>query len=140
MSSGLSTPLHVGVINGRDVRFFRDPSGKPGLPWHVADDLFRAADLPRNVRRHLIETAQKAFGDELRTIPTADGVVTIAPHTAAQAFLHGVAKASGGRVDLEREYIAAGVNAMDKLTGDLPPVARFEFAMAAAKNTIGGGQ
>lgn len=136
--TGLASPIFAGSINGHPVRFFRDPSGRPGLPWHVADDLFRACDLPRAVRRHLIQTAQKAFGDELRTIPTADGVVTIAPHPAAQAFLQGVAEASGGRLDLEREYIASGVEAMNRLTGDLPPVARFEFAMAAAKNTIGG--
>ena len=41
--------------------------------------------------------------------------------------------------DIEREYIRAGVEALNKMTGDLPPIASLEFAFAAYRNTNGLG-
>jgi hypothetical protein len=34
-------PLHVGIVGGQPLRFFRSPlnDGRPDLPWHAVDDL-----------------------------------------------------------------------------------------------------
>jgi hypothetical protein len=79
------SPIHTGRLNGQPVRFFKGPTGGPELPWHAVDDLYRALGLPRAVRRQLLRMTQETWRQELRTVATTDGVVTIAPHDVAQA-------------------------------------------------------
>lgn len=132
-------PLHTGVINGHPVRFFKKPTGAPDLPWHAVDDLYRALGLNREIRRDLLRTTQGSWSTELRTIATADGVVTIAPHPVAQGLIGAMIETGRAPAALEADYIAAGAAALKAMAGDLPPIASFEFALAAFRNTDAGG-
>ena len=84
---------------------------------------------------------QETWGQELRTVATADGLATIAPHFGAQGLLGAAAKlrTAGANVPsetiLEAEYAHAGGEALKKLTGDLPPLASVAFALEALRNT-----
>ena len=73
----------------------------------------------------------------------SEGVVTIAPHYAAQGLLDALPemRSVGANVspDLEREYVYAAVKALKALTGDLPPGASFGFVIAAYRNSNGLG-
>jgi hypothetical protein len=63
------------------------------------------------------------FKGDVRTVATAGGIVTIAPHVCAQGLI-GAA-------------VQAGIVGPDFMTGDLPPVAAVEMAIAAARQSLG---
>jgi len=135
--SAVVTPLHVGRAGGVPVRFFKGPSGQPELPWHAVDDLYRALGLPQAKRRFLLQVTQAQWSEDLRTVATAEGLVTIAPHYVAQGMIDAAVEAMGAPAEVEREYVRAGKEALEKLVGDLPPLASFEFVMRAFRNTHG---
>lgn len=137
MTARLTSPLHVGVVNGRDVRFFKGPSNGPEMPWHSVEDLYQALGLPRSLRRELLRKTQEHWGKELRTVATANGPVVVAPHFVAQGLIGAAVVAMGGKPSLEIEYAKAGGEALKKLAGDLPMMAAVEFAVAAYRNTNG---
>jgi hypothetical protein len=128
-------PIHVGTITEVPVRFFKAPTQVPNLPWHAHDDLLRAIGLPRALRRHFQQMVQKAFGKDLKTIAATDGLVTIAPHYAAQGLL-GAAADVGMAHDYETLYALQAADALKKLAGDLPLQAHLEFCLEAARNTL----
>jgi len=132
------TPIHTGTIGAAPVRFFKAPLPLPHLPWHCHDDLLRALGLPRPLRRHMQQVLQKHWGHDLKTVATSDGVVTIAPHYAAQGLL-GAAVDVGVGANLEMEYARQAAEALKALASHLPPAASFEFCMEAARNTLNGG-
>lgn len=108
----LTTVLHVAEINGKPVRFFRSPGQGADFPWHAADDLFHALAFPRPVRREFQRRLKSDHGDDVRTVATADGIVTIAPHYMAQGAI-------GAGIDIgctppsaEVAYAKAGVAAL----------------------------
>jgi len=133
----ITTPIYTGTIGAASVRFFKAPTPLPNLPWHCHDDLLRALGLPRALRRHMQQMLQKHWGKDLKTVATSDGVVTIAPHFAAQGLL-GAAVEVGGP-SFETEYAMQAAEALKALAGDLPPAASFEFCIEAARNTLNGG-
>ena len=135
--SELVTPLSTGIINGSSVRFFKAPLPEPHLPWHAAADLQRALKLPRDLRRHLLRMTQESWPGALRTVATADGLVTIAPHYLAQGIIGAAIEKGYVPTSIEFEYTRAGAAAMEALGEGLPPIAQFELAMIAAKNTLG---
>src|SRR3712207_2740148 len=135
----LVTPIFTGAINGRLVRFFRGPSGRPELPWHAVEDLYLAAGLPRDVRRQLLRLTQGSWSRELRTVATPDSVVTIAPRHVAQGLLAAFVETGRTPATLEAEYAQAGAAAPKALAGDLPAMAGVQFALAAFRNTNGNG-
>jgi len=135
-----TAPIHTDRLNGQPVRFFKGPTGGPELPWHAVEDLYRALGLPCAVRRQLLRMTQEIWGQELRTVATPDGLVTIAPHYVAQDLLGAATELMGAcakaRTDLlEREYAHAGGKALKKLAGDLPPLASVAVALQALRST-----
>jgi hypothetical protein len=76
-------PLHVTVIGGHPLRFFRTPinDGRPDMTWCVIDDVGRCIGLSRTDRRTHLRAAVRAFEGIARSIATPDGPVTIVPHT-----------------------------------------------------------
>ena len=135
----LVAPLHTGTVGGCPVRFFRGPSGRPEPSWHAIEDCIRPLGLSRSLRRELLRMTQRHWGAELRTVATADGPVVVAPHYVAQGLLGAAVEAMGAKASVETEYALAGAEALRKLGGDLPPMARVELALAAFRNSTGGG-
>jgi hypothetical protein len=126
------TPLHVAEINGERLRFFKTPfdDGKPDLPWHAVDDLYRIMKLPRSLRRHFRERIGAA-----RTIATAEGIIGISPHYQAQGAIKGMIEMKQAPASLENDYATVAAEAMEKLTHALPfafPSEEWLAWMAAA--------
>ena len=80
-------PLHVATVGGPPLRFFRTPinDGRPDLPWHAVEDLHRCLGLNRAARKYFLHRLRE--WKEPRTVATADGLVTIAPHFIAQGTI-----------------------------------------------------
>ena len=142
----LAQPVHTATIAGKEVRFFRAPSGRPELPWHAADDLFAVCNFPSDLRERFRRMLQATWGGDIATIATPTGPVVIAPHFAAQGLLEAAQEIGprlpmAGRLPagLVEAYTRGAVAAMKAMASDLPPIARFEMAMQAArKSGIGG--
>ena len=73
----------------------------------------------------------------MTTTATIDGVTTIAPHWMAQGLIDAAVEFGAATASIERDYVREGVKALDALTGNLPPMASMQFAIAAAANTLG---
>lgn len=112
----VSTPLHVAIINGKRLRFFRSPVKDPDMPWVAVDDLPKCFDLGR-LAGMLLETIKREprWADVIRRVSTADAVVTIASHGAAKGFF-GAAEQQG---ELPKSalttYLEAAAPAIQKL-------------------------
>lgn len=136
------TPLHVGTVNGHPVRFFRAPSGVPEIPWHAAEDLFSAVDLPPDRRQQLTQAMRSVVGSQSATVATSEGPVVIASHLLAQAFLIGMAQAAAEAGDtfppLDREYAEDAAEAMKILASDLPQEDQIPFLEKCFRNTQAG--
>jgi hypothetical protein len=138
--SAILAPIHTATLGKSSLRFFKSPSSRPELPWHVHDDLVACLGLPRHMRRqfqHML--ANGPFKDDIRAVATGAGIVTIAPHYVAQGLIGAAIDAGGITSEFELEYAKAAVAAMKVLAGDLPPFASYGFFLEAAKNTLKGG-
>src|SRR4051812_11371959 len=142
MTGHLVTPIHTGTVAGHPVRFFKGPSGRPELPWHAVEDLYRAIALSHAARQLMLRRTDNELSREFRAVGTPDAIVTIASHPAAQALFDAVAGLPRlqAPAHVGGQYLEAGVEAFNKLTGDLPPAACFAFAAAAFRNTNGGSE
>lgn len=130
----LLKPLHVATIRGQQLRFFRSPNsdGRPDMPWHCCDDLYRCMGLPRDVRRHFQRHMSNGrFRSDFRTVATVDGLLTIAPHYAAQGLLSACKEIGGA--DIENEYAREGGEALKKLTEGLSVEQSLSWMVAAFK-------
>jgi hypothetical protein len=86
-------PLYVATVGGHPLRFFASPidDGRPDFAWHAVDDLHTCIGLNRHQRAVFLRKLQGAPRDvlaqgALRTVATADGVLTIAPNFVADAL------------------------------------------------------
>jgi hypothetical protein len=78
-------PLHIATVGGLPLRFFKTPlnDGRPDLAWHAVDDLHRCLGLNREGRKiFLRKLRSKVWGAIVRSITTADGVITAASSEA----------------------------------------------------------
>ena len=135
----MMAPLHIGQVNGHQVRFYRDPSGHPALPWHSAEDIYLALGLPRHVRREFQRMTQRHWPGEVRTIGTADGIVTVAPHHVAQGVIGAAIEVGAVPAEIATEYAMAGAAALNKLVGDLPLASVMTFVANALQPDHDGG-
>jgi hypothetical protein len=110
-------PLHVAEINGKRLRFFKTPldDSKPDFPWHAVEDLYRCMKLPKSLRRHFPERVRAG-----RTIATAEGIVSIAPHCMAEAAIGAMIEVKQAPASFANEYSFAAVAAMNKLADTMP--------------------
>ena len=139
--STLTAPIHNGTLNGKPLRFFKAPLSGPHLPWHAWDDMVACIGLPRSLRRHMQQSLKGEHAANIRTVATADGIVTIAPHWMAQGFLGSMIELRQAPASIEMDYARQAVEAWNAITGDLPPGANIDLMCAAFRNTngIGGG-
>jgi hypothetical protein len=114
-------PLHVAKVGPHSLRLFRTPlnDGKPDMPWHAVDDLHQCLGLNREARRFFLHKLQTGpWSKYVRTVATADGLVTVAPHFIAQGTIDALTGLgmSAATVDaLYFDYARAGTKAMRKL-------------------------
>jgi hypothetical protein len=127
-------PLHVAQVGESRLRFFRTPleDGRPDFPWHAVDDLHLCLGLNRELRKIFLRKLRS--GQQLvRTVPTAEGLVTIAPHYMAQGMIGAVIEAGIAPDSIRASYDAAGGEALKKLCSHLqfPSDAWFGWMKAA---------
>lgn len=134
--SGLASPLHVGRLNGRTLRFFRAPLAGTHLPWHAFDDLQTCLSLPEALRAALKRDLMADWGRDVRTVATADGIVTIAPHWMAAGLVGAVAGRTGDDLDLTVSYQQALFSAWAELTGDMPAADSLALLQTALCNLL----
>jgi hypothetical protein len=115
MSVVMIKPLHVASIGGHPVRFFRTPNndGRPDLPWHAVDDLYRALELNREQRKGFLHMLRKRGG--IRTLATSDGIVIVAPHFIAQGCIDAMIDVGVAPSAVRIEYDLASTEAVQKL-------------------------
>lgn len=141
MTGVLSTPLIDGDLVGHSVRYFASPlyvaHREPDMPWHSVDDLWPilvpGRDFFDAVKRQL-----RSRWQDPRTVATAEGIVTIAPHYMAE----GLFEAVGGLpadlrpanfIRLRGRYRNCCTQAMKLMTAHLDPAQKLFFALAAMR-------
>jgi hypothetical protein len=110
-------PLHVANVGGHPLRFFRTPltDGRPDLPWHCIDDLQHCLGLNRQGRKVFPRMLRSSEWRAIpRTVATADGVVTIAPHFIAQGMIDAMVENGRTPASVRHDYDRAGADAMKK--------------------------
>lgn len=104
------------------------------MPWHSVDDLYTALAFPKPLRRHFKQMLQGQWKNDVRTVATAGGITTIAPHYMAQGLiqsLKGVPQAVQPKAEAEYQVAAAG--AMEAMTQHLGPDAKVNYLVDAFK-------
>ncbi len=131
----LQPVLHTGEVNGRPVRFFRSPREGADFPWHVADDLFHALTFPRAVRREFQRRLKADHKDDVRTVATPDGIVTIAPHYMAQGAIGAAVEIGCAPALVEGEYGRVGVAALNIVLAErgLSGMNAIQYSIEAAR-------
>jgi hypothetical protein len=127
----LVKPLLVATVGGHPLRFFLPPDGRPDFPWHAVDDLHRCLgcgrELSQNFLRYwqssnqrFLRTPQSAelMGSQIRSIPTADGIVTVASSFVARETIGAMMNKGRAPESVLDEYEAASRAASD---AHLPP-------------------
>jgi hypothetical protein len=117
-------PLHVAIVTGKQLRFFRSPNnhGRPDFPWHSTDDLQSVFGLNRAQCRIMTTMWWNGpYEDVFHTVETSDGLVAIAPHCVARAAISSLVELIGISLaeDIERAYRIGSTDACKKLHGDL---------------------
>jgi hypothetical protein len=140
-------PLHVATIRGQQLRFFRTPNndGRPDMPWHCCDDLYRCMGLPRDLRRHFQRSMSNGrFRRDFKSVATVDGVLTIAPHYTAQGLIgaaeelrHDNQDHAIGCANIKDEYAFEGAAALQKLAAGLHGEQLLDFLGAAFRRHDG---
>lgn len=134
--SGLASPLHVDRLNGRPLRFFRAPLAGTHLPWHAFDDMQACLALPEGLRIALKRDLMADWSRDVRTVATADGLVTIAPHWMAAGLVGAIAGRTGEDLDLTIAYQQALFSAWGELTGDMPTADSLALLQSALCNML----
>lgn len=141
--SGILTPIHIGTLNGKPLRFFKAPTDEPQLVWHAWDDLVACASLPRDLGERFQRSLRRDYPEAIRTVGTAEGIVTIAPHWMAQGFIGSMIESKRMPPSAELAYTVQSVDAWNALTGNLSDRQGMELFFAAFDNTnkagTGGG-
>ena len=131
-------PCDTSLLNGRSLRFFRAPLTGTHLPWHAFDDLLACLALPEDVRVGLKRDLMAGWSRDVRTVATADGIVTIAPHWMAAGLVGAVAGRTGDELDLTVAYQQALFSAWAELTGDMPAADSLALLQTALCNMLAG--
>jgi len=135
----MATPICTGTVNGSPVRFFRSPlnDGRPDFPWIAWGDLTDAYPLSAAKKAVFFQRLHADWPDIPRTVATADGVVTLVPHFAAQGFTSAMTECLG--IDAEKEYALGAGEALKIVTAHLSfPDGVLCFARDAMRGWDGG--
>ncbi len=107
--NGLVSPILVPDVAGEPVRFFKSPEAGPHLPWHAVDDLYKAMQFPRDLRRMMLRNAQGFAGGDFKTVATSTGLTVIGSHPMAQGLIGAAIEAHGTDPSFEIAYARSAV-------------------------------
>jgi hypothetical protein len=118
----MTSPLHIAMVGGHPLRLFATPlnDGRPDMPWHCIDDLYKCLGVNRDLRRHF-QRKLKNSKWPTKTIAAADGIITVAPHFVAQGIIDTMVEVGVASKRAYAEYAQAGTEALKKLPQ--PPAA-----------------
>lgn len=141
MNQGLSAPIFDGDLNGHAVRYFTSPiyraHRQPDMPWHSVDDLWPVLMPGWDTATAFEVLKQQMRKDwrEPRTVATAGGIVTIAPHFMAEGLFEAILGLSNGPqeslIKLRGRYRNCCTQALKVMTAHMGPVQRMLFAIGA---------
>jgi hypothetical protein len=116
------TPLHIGTVGGKPLRFFRTPlnDGLPDGPWVAVDDVGHCLALNREHRRMHQRVMQSTCKDVIHTLSTPDGLVSIVPHAMMRAAVEALIDTGRVPASARDEYVHASAEAMMKLNPGCP--------------------
>lgn len=137
--NGLVSPIYIGALNGKPLRFFKAPTDEPQLVWHAWDDLVACASLPRDLGERFQRSLRRDYPNAIRTVATVEGIVTIAPHWMAQGFIGSMIESKYIPASADLAYTTQSVDAWNALTGNLPDRQGMELFFAAFHNTKKAG-
>ncbi|MCW6513291.1 hypothetical protein [Lichenifustis flavocetrariae] len=130
--SALVEPIPIGAVGLANLRFFAPPSGGRECPWLSIDDLHACLVLPRGVRRELnAKLRTSKWKDDVETIATPEGIVTIVPRFMAQGMIDAMRDVGQIREGFYAEYVRQGAAAMSKLTDGMGPEEMLGYVKAA---------
>lgn len=133
----LVSPIYIGTLNKKPLRFFKAPLSGPHLVWHAFDDLLACLKLPKSLQKDFRQKLKLDWSSDVRTVPTSDGIVTISPHWMAQGLIGSMIEVGMVNPKTEMAYTKEAVAAWNATTGDLPPMAGFDLMIAAYRSTNG---
>jgi len=138
----IEAPVHVEVVGGHEVRYYTSPifrdTGRPDMPWHSCDDIWRAIGIGTILREDFLRRLRAAWADP-RTAATMSGPVVIAPFHMGNAIVEAWAEDAAGPSafsDLEARRIRGSFRrgntaALKAMTPHLDPVSKMLFALEA---------
>ena len=127
----LLPPLHVGRLHSNAIRFFRSPLEGPDTAWVVIDDLCRCLEFDVGLRQVFQRGVQADWSSSVRTVATADGVVTIGPHFMAQGLLEALAEVNPSADEVYQAYLREGLRALKVLTAGMTARDRMLYSLSA---------
>jgi hypothetical protein len=133
----LRSPITIATINGVSVRFFRSPQQGYDFPWSCFTDLMEAAKLKEEHQLFFLRMVRNTHGNDTRVVPTSRGPVVLAPHFMAQGAIHAMEELGFVSSKFEDEYCHGLAEAVSAVVAHLPPVARFDAAIAMAQRQVG---
>ncbi|SFK79112.1 hypothetical protein [Methylocapsa palsarum] len=131
-------PLLIEFVNGRRLRIFRNPNGRPELPWHATSDLLGVLNYPIALRSALLRELQAGWGRRLANIATSEGPLVIAPHPIAVELFTAAIECGLICEEVRSEYEHAGARALLAQTAELPIGLCHQLSGAAYRNTWAG--
>lgn len=130
-------PIHDAVIGEGVLRFFKAPLPHVHLPWHSWDDINTCLSVPRDLRQYLLSRLKEDHGGDVRTVATARGITTIAPHWMAQGIISSMIELHRADITFELAYTRGVVAAWEKMMGPLSPGESIETLCSAYRNSNG---
>lgn len=122
-------PIHTGPVVGQPVRFFASPAATPDLPWHAADDLWRAIGMPPDVRAAFLRDMQALWGGAVATAATSTGIVCIVPTFVGVSFISAAIDIDRVTNEAAHDFENESVHAMVALMDGLGAVDRIHLSL-----------
>ena len=127
----IETALHDATTSYGRIRYHRPPHDEPDFAWVNLDDIMRMLKMPMGLRIEMLRAIQEDWKEDLKTIATSEGIVTICPHYMIQGLFDAWIQEGFAGNDILKTYLAEGMRASKKLTEGWSTEDRRAFMFAA---------
>lgn len=126
----------VSALNSVDtafgtIRFFAPPHDEPDFAWAALDDVMRMLSMPAGLRAEMLRSIQESWKDDLRTVATAEGIVSLAPHWMLQGLFDAWLQEGFSSEEVHDAYLSAGARSNKVLTMGMARGDRMAYMLAA---------
>jgi hypothetical protein len=140
MNSGSAErPVHVAMIDGQAVRFFRSPRRGPDLCWPVACDVMRLVGFAMAERAMVLALPDWHGMGPLHTVASTDGVVICFSPRAAQDVIQVAASRGDADWDVLLALTWAAAAAVSRVSRHMPHLDRLRWFEAAQDRRFSAG-